>query len=240
MKIFIAEDEPLAAAKLKLFLEKAGVGDDITHFSDGRKLLDALTSTEAMLWPDVIFLDIQMPNFTGLQFLEALKASGLDAGRQPDVIITSAYDQYAIDGFNYGVTDYLLKPYTQERLKQSLGKLRNRPSAHEALVPSISLRCEGRNEIVPLEQIVCVEAVKDYTTFILADLRRITTLGSLGQFEQQLPAAHFQRIQRSYIVNLRHVQSYSAQTVRLTAGIEVPLGKTYRETFEKSLKNDLS
>lgn len=240
MKIYIAEDEPLAAAKLKLFLEKAGVGSDVTLFSDGKQLQDALLSGEL---PQVIFLDIQMPNLTGLQFLQHLQSLETEGFVRPDIIITSAYDQYAIDGFNYGVTDYLLKPYTLDRLKQSLAKLRNKPSDstpvsnqgpdHSA---TITLRCEGRTEMVHLSNIVCVEAVKDYTTFVLADQRRLTTLGTIGSFEQQLPASNFLRVQRSYIINLHHVISFTSLSVRLTTEIDVPIGKTYRESFETAIR----
>lgn len=241
MRIYIAEDEPLAAAKLKLFLEKAGVDGDITIFDDGQKLQTALSQSGA---PDVIFLDIQMPNLTGLQFLEAYTAGKDFDSPRPDIIITSAYDQYAIDGFNYGVTDYLLKPYTLERLKQSLAKLHvansartdnNVPATTVYEAQSINLRSEGRTERVLLPSIECIEAVKDYMVFILDDGRRIKTLGTLGNFEQQLPSSHFQRVQRSYIVNLHHVKSFGSQTVTLTSGLEIPLGKTYKETFERAI-----
>lgn len=234
MKIYIAEDEPLAAAKLKLFLEKAGVNADIQHFSDGAKLLDAIQSGQEA---DVLFLDIQMPNMTGLQLLEALQQSDI----RPEIIITTAYDQYAIDGFNYGVTDYLLKPYTLDRLKTALSKLRCLKEAPQPLQtsvnPCINLRCEGRTEVIPFSSIVCIEALKDYTSFILSDQRRITALGTLGSFEQSLPQGQFMRIQRSYIINLSYVQSYTAQSVRLKSGMEVPLGKTYRDAFEQGFQN---
>lgn len=231
MRIYIAEDEPLAAAKLKLFLEKAGVVADISIFGDGKQLAEAI-SQQGM--PNIIFLDIQMPNFTGLQFLELVQKEK----QKPDIIITSAYDQYAIDGFNYGVTDYLLKPYTLDRLKQSLSKLHTplpKDQQEEQPKELIYLRCEGRNERVPLSSIVCVMAEKDYTTFLLSDHRRLTSLGSLGVFEQQLPSDIFQRVQRSYIVNLNHVQSFNSVSVRMTDSVEVPLGKTYRESFEQAL-----
>lgn len=237
MRIYIAEDEPLAAAKLKLFLEKAGVDGDISIYSDGKKLQEAI---DAQGLPDVIFLDIQMPNLTGLEFLQSL--NGIDLAHRPDIIVTSAYDQYAIDGFNYGVTDYLLKPYTLERLKLSLTKLHSKSEPKPTMensVKSINIRCDGRVERVPFTKIVCVEAVKDYTTFILSDKRKLTALGSLGVFEQQLPSDTFQRIQRSYIVNLNHVQSFTSLSVRMITGIEVPLGKTYRDAFEAKINNEL-
>lgn len=219
MRIFIAEDEPLAAAKLKLFLEKLGEGDDVTHSSDGTALTTALNDT-SIRQPDLLFMDIQMPNMTGLDVLKQL-------GESPfPIILTTAYDQYALDGFNFGVTDYLLKPYTLDRLKQALQKARRMMPAKE-----ITIRCEGRNELVDLMSIESLEALKDYTRLNLIDGRQLTTLGTLTSMEQQLPSDLFIRVQRSYIVNKKRVQSYNTQSLRLASGIEIPIGKTYRDNF---------
>lgn len=219
MRIFIAEDEPLAAAKLKLFLEKLGEGEDVTHFCDGTALTTALKDT-SIRQPDLLFMDIQMPNMTGLDVLKQL-------GESPfPIILTTAYDQYALDGFNFGVTDYLLKPYTLDRLKQALQKARRMMPAKE-----ITIRCEGRNELVDVMSIESLEALKDYTRLNLTDGRQLTTLGTLTSMEQQLPSDLFIRVQRSYIVNKKRVQSYNTQSLRLASGIEIPIGKTYRDNF---------
>lgn len=237
MKIFIAEDEPLAAAKLKLFLEKLGEGQDVTHFSDGSKLL---TQLQSGVFPDLLFMDIQMPHLTGLDVLKTLQ----DKATFP-IVLTTAYDKYAIDGFNYGVTDYLLKPYTLDRLRLALQKSRmfieaqksrqNERNLSVATTASITVRCEGRNERVEIEKIECLEALKDYTCLHLNDGRKLTTLGTLTSFEQQLSAQTFVRVQRSYIVNISKVQSYNSQSLRLTSGLEVPIGKTYKDMLTEML-----
>ncbi len=233
MRIYIAEDEPLAAAKLKLFLEKLGEGQDISHFSDGGSLISALTATPK---PDLLFMDIQMPNMTGLDVLKQLGEFNFP------IILTTAYDQYALDGFNFGVTDYLLKPYTLDRLKQALQKARRMMPAsvtstetETTIAASITVRYEGRNELVDVMSIESLEALKDYTRLNLTDGRQITTLGTLTSMEQQLPTQLFKRVQRSYIVNLKHVQSYNTQSLRLVSGTEIPIGKTYREEVQASL-----
>lgn len=237
MRIFIAEDEPLAAAKLKLFLDKLGEGQDVTHFSDGLQLSAALNNSDE-LKPDLLFMDIQMPNMTGLDVLKQLGESTFP------IILTTAFDQYALDGFNFGVTDYLLKPYTLERLKQALQKARRMmpatedsvsPTAPQTSIASISVRCEGRNELVEVASIESLEALKDYTRLTLTDGRQLTTLGTLTSMEQQLPSETFIRVQRSYVVNLKRVQSYNMQSLRLVSGIEIPIGKTYREEVHSSL-----
>lgn len=223
MRIYITEDEPLAAQKLQLFLQKLGErAEDITIYDNGEKLLEAL---QIAPFPDLLFLDIQMPGLTGLEVLGRLQ----EDANQLKVIITSAYDQYAIDGFNFGVTDYLLKPYTLDRLRQALSKVRPEPV--------INIRCEGRTERIRVQDIVCLESNKDYTCFTLEDGRRLMTLGTLSGFEQQLPESAFARVQRSYIVGLKHVQSYNSQSVLLSTGVEVPIGKTFRDSFGAAISS---
>lgn len=223
MIIFIAEDEPLAAQKLQFFLLKLGEkADDIHIFGNGILLVEALKST----LPDLIFLDIQMPEMTGIEVLNHLQQTyGENA---PKIIITSAYERYAIDGFNFGVADYLLKPYTLDRLRQALTKVR--------VDPTLDIRCNGRNERVRISDIVCMEAEKDYTIIYLVDGRRLTTLGTLSSFEQQLPSDSFVRVQRSYTIAICHVTSYTSSSVTLKNGIEVPIGKTYRDNFAELIR----
>lgn len=238
MRIFIAEDEPLAAAKLKLFLEKSGEGEDVTLFSDGKKLLDALNDTTVEK-PDLLFMDIQMPHLTGLDVLKEI------GNYKFPIVLTTAYDKYAIDGFNFGVADYLLKPYTLERLTQALQKAKvviqingqnNQNTSKVSDNTAISIRCEGRNELVTINSIESLEALKDYTCLHLADGRNLITLGTLSSLEQQLPSAEFIRIQRSYVVNINKIQSYSTQSIRLQSGMELPIGKTYKETLLAAIK----
>ncbi len=226
MRIFIAEDEPLAAQKLQFFLQKLDERpEDIVIFDNGAKLVDALTTAEA---PDLLFLDIQMPGLTGIEVLKELQAQHQKTGNAGfKVIITSAFDQYAIDGFNFGVADYLLKPYTLERLRQALAKVRPEPV--------ISIRADGRTERIKVSEILCLVAQKDYTQFTLIDGRKLMTIGTLTGFEQQLPSSQFARIQRSYLVGLRHVKSYNSTSVTLNTGEEVPMGRTFRDSFVEAI-----
>lgn len=232
MLIYVAEDEPLAAAKLKLFLEKLGEGQNIVHFSDGKKLLASLNDPVQQK-PDLLFMDIQMPQVTGIDVLKQINGSNYP------IILTTAYENYAIDGFNYGVTDYLLKPYTLDRLKQAIQKAKTFISVTQLVNKETSLdknttltiRSEGRNERVEIDVIECLEAVKDYTRLYLNDGRQLMTLGTLSSFEQQVPEKLFIRIQRSYIINQKQIQSYNSQTVRLLSGLELPIGKTYKDSF---------
>ncbi len=223
MKIYIAEDEPLAAAKLKLFLEKLGEGGDISVWADGVSALAAIERER----PDLLFLDIQMPGLTGMEILPRLN--------ELPVIVTSAYDQYAIDSFSLNVTDYLLKPYTLERLKMAVEKgkkvIRLQQLEQSSLAHQISLRSDGKNEVLRQEEILYLEAVKDYVRVVTADGQKRLVLETLGSVEKLLANDIFQRVHRSFVVNRQRIADASAHTLTLTDGTEIPVGRKYRDTI---------
>ena len=223
MKIYIAEDEPLAAAKLKLFLEKLGEGGDISVWADGVSALAAIERER----PDLLFLDIQMPGLTGMQILPRL--------HELPVIVTSAYDQYAIDSFSLNVTDYLLKPYTLERLKMAVEKgkkvIRLQQLERSSQARQITLRIDGKNEILRQEEIIYLEAVKDYVRVVMADGLNRLVLETLGSVEKLLANDLFLRIHRSFIVNRQKIAGVAAQSLTMADGTEIRIGRKYRETL---------
>ena len=230
LNIFIAEDEPLAAAKLKLFLQKLGE-TDVRVFDNGVSLLARLTEEI----PDVLLLDIHMPGATGMQVMERI---GLSKQNTVQIIVTSAYEQYALESFNYNVTDYLLKPYTFERLRVALEKaktnirLRNLDKQTSAEV--ITVRCDGKSVIIPIQDIVLLESLKDYVRIVTSDRQKRITMGTLGSFADKLPE-DFVRIHRSYLININHLSEYNSQTVTMLDGSQISIGRTYREQFESIL-----
>lgn len=231
MKIYIAEDEPLAAAKLKLFLEKLGESGDISLFDNGISVLAAITSNR----PNLLFLDIQMPGLTGMQVLERL--TGLQ------VIITSAFDQYALDSFRFQVTDYLLKPYTLERLQVAVNKakenLRLQQLDQQVNAAKLMVRAEGKTEKISQADILYLESLKDYVRIVTYEqgkrVQRLT-LSTLSSLEEQLDTNHFLRVHRSYIVNFRKVSRFESQNLTLSDGTSIPVGKTYRISLGQHLK----
>ena len=230
LNIFIAEDEPLAAAKLKLFLQKLGE-TDVRVFDNGVSLLARLTEEI----PDVLLLDIHMPGATGMQVMERI---GLTKQNTMQIIVTSAYEQYALESFNYNVTDYLLKPYTLERLRVALEKaktnirLLNLDKQTSAEV--ITVRCDGKSVIIPVQDIVLLESLKDYVRIVTSDRQKRITMGTLGSFADKLPE-DFVRIHRSYLININHLSEYNSQTVTMLDGSQISIGRTYREQFESIL-----
>ena len=230
LNIFIAEDEPLAAAKLKLFLQKLGE-TDVRVFDNGVSLLARLTEET----PDVLLLDIHMPGATGMQVMERI---GLSKQNTVQIIVTSAYEQYALESFNYNVTDYLLKPYTFERLRVALEKaktnIRLRNLDKQASAEVITVRCDGKSVIIPVQDIVLLESLKDYVRIVTSDRQKRITMGTLGSFADKLPE-DFVRIHRSYLININHLSEYNSQTVTMLDGSQISIGRTYREQFESIL-----
>lgn len=221
MRIYIAEDEPLASAKLKLFLEKLGEGPDISMFDNGVSALAAIQRES----PDVLFLDIQMPGMNGMEVLESTQTGSTQ------VIITSAYDQYALPAFSFHVADYLLKPYTLERLQTALSKvketLRLKQLDEQVNAATISIRCDGKDEVLHASDILSLESLKDYVRLSLRNGQRRMFLGSLSNLEKQLPD-DFMRIHRSFIINRKAIVSSDSNEVTLCNGDSFPIGKTYK------------
>lgn len=236
MNIFIAEDEPLAAAKLKLFLQKLGE-IDIRVFDNGVSLLACLADAT----PDILFLDIHMPGATGMQVMERISQSGNQ--RRIQIIITSAYEQYALDSFNYNVTDYLLKPYTLDRLRLALEKARNNIRLQnldrQASAETIVIKCDGSNVIVALPDIVLIESLKDYVRIVTSDGQKFVTMGTLASFEERLPES-FLRIHRSFLINLNHLEAFNSQIVKMADGSQITIGRTYREHFDEIISKNMS
>ena len=235
---YITEDEPLAAAKLKLFLEKEGDINPITIYSDGAKLLEALQSSK----PDILFLDIEMPQVNGIEVLHSMSEQ-----ERPQIIITSAYEKYALASFDFQVTDYLLKPFSIDRLHQALARAKEAIKLKKMLQivqkteeaqrkeQSVTIRTDRKNEIVPIQEIVYLESLKDYTAIMTSE-KRMLTLSSITLFEQQLPSPPFVRIHRSYIINLSHLESYTRKEVVLDNGDQVSIGPKYKDQFEHVVK----
>lgn len=231
MNAYIADDEPLALAKLKLFLQRTGEVTVTGEYSDGASLLAALlTAADGDDLPDLVVTDIRMPGLTGMEVIERLP-------RPVQVIVTSAHDAYALPGFAQGVTDYLLKPYTQERLAQAVRRaaeaLRLRELDRRVNAAALVVRAEGRSLRLTADDILCLRAEGDYTAIALRSGRRLLVLESLSALAGRLPQDGFARVHRSYIINVSALTAVSRQGVTLADGSEVPVGRTYREQIAR-------
>jgi two-component system, LytTR family, response regulator len=227
----IIEDEPLARNLLVDYVKKVPSLNLIEAFSNPLLAMETLRSAAI----DVLFLDVQMPEITGISLLKILK-------KRPLVVLTTAYSQYALEGYELDVADYLLKPITFERFLKSVDKITQRlesiPSAQPSVVESLPNTSafifvkDGTKLVkVKLDEILYIEGLKDYVT-IHTSSQKIITLQRLKALEEQLPSNKFIRIHNSYIVSLDAIDVIQKNEVQIK-GVSLPVGDTYRKSFKE-------
>ncbi|MGK7394229.1 MAG: LytR/AlgR family response regulator transcription factor [Candidatus Cyclobacteriaceae bacterium M3_2C_046] len=238
MKIncLIVDDEQLARTLLKSYMEKV---PELNLIADCKNPLEAnqYLQSESV---DLMFLDIQMPDLTGIEFLRTLTNS-------PVVIFTTAYPEYALESYKFQVIDYLLKPFSLERFLQAINKAINLirlkknntsdPLSKEDKPKSfINIKADHKIIKLPLKNIQYIEGLKEYVSFYTTDQQRIISLLSLKNLEEQLPQETFMRIHKSYIINFEHISAVEGNQVII--GIKkIPIGKNYREAFMNRFMN---
>ncbi|MEM7038123.1 MAG: LytTR family DNA-binding domain-containing protein [Bacteroidota bacterium] len=173
---------------------------------------------------DLLFLDIRMPVLNGIDFIKTLK-------HPPAIILTTAYREYALEGYDLDIVDYLLKPIPFDRFLKAVQRFEARmvpPSAPPSTAPDhIFLNVNRTHHKVVLDDILYLESLKDYVRFH-TPAGRLVVKGNLGHFMNQLPGDRFVRIHRSYAVALAHVRSYNQSQVTIGEA-ELPIGVSYRE-----------
>lgn len=179
---------------------------------------------------DLLFMDIQMPEITGLEFLRSLSSP-------PLVIFTTAYPEYAIEGFELDAIDYLLKPISFDRFQKAVKKAEEYFSfQHDQAIGKpemeedfIFVKANQKQLRVAYGDILYIEAFADYVKIYTAE-KRIVTLQTMKKMEQTLPVDRFCRVHRSFIVGLQHVTAFSASEVEVN-GVKLPIGKNYKDGF---------
>jgi DNA-binding LytR/AlgR family response regulator len=218
LNCIIIDDEPLAREKLKQFIERVPLLKLIGSFEDSLEALMFLKTNEVQL----ILLDIQMENFNGLQFMEALE-------NPPKIIITSAYSEYAIKGFEYRVSDYLLKPIPLDRFLKSVDKVFSElKGSIKSSLPYIFIKTEYRMERVGLEEILYVTGLKDYLKVVTIS-RSILTLQNFDTMEKGL-SDNFIRVHKSYIVAIDKIKNIERNIISIHDQ-RINIGLSYRDTF---------
>jgi two-component system LytT family response regulator len=222
----IIEDEPLAMQRIKDFVLRVPFLKLLYFFDNAIEAIGFL-KTEKI---DLLFLDIQMDGFTGIQLLESIN-------NRPDVIVTTAFDQYALKSFDLNVTDYLLKPYTFERFMQAVTKVydrRNSPQKNGQKT-YIFIKTEYRLEKVDLDDILFIEGMRDYRCLHLPG-KRIMTPETFGDLENELPKENFCRVHKSFIIALSKINSIEKDRIRINDRL-IPISDTYKDDFYRSIKH---
>jgi len=232
----IIEDEPLARNLMIDYVKKVPSLNLLQAFSNPLEALEALRTLPV----DVLFLDIQMPEITGISLLKVLT-------KKPLVILTTAYSDYALQGYELDVTDYLLKPVTFERFLKAVDKVIQRsdseiapvivqPEQPVAASPFVFVKDGTKLVKVKLDEILYVEGLKDYVT-IHTKTQKIVTLQRLKSLEEQLPANKFIRIHNSYIVALAGIDVVQKNEVMVGA-VALSIGDTYKKSFKEFIEKN--
>lgn len=233
----IIEDEPLARNLLVEYVRKVPSLNLIEAFSNPLAAMETLRSAPV----DVLFLDVQMPEITGISLLKILK-------KRPLIVLTTAYSQYALEGYELDVADYLLKPITFERFLKSVDKITQRLETVPASPPSTPAETvssppafifvkDGTKLVkVKLDEILYIEGLKDYVT-IHTESQKIVTLQRLKALESQLPSDKFIRIHNSYIVSLDAIDVIQKNEVQIR-DVSLPVGDTYRKSFREFIERN--
>jgi two-component system, LytTR family, response regulator len=226
LKCIIVEDEPLAVKVLADYVSQVPFLDLQGSFKDAILATEYLHDHEV----DLIFLDIHLPKLKGMAFLKTL-------ANPPAVIITTAYHQYAVEGFNMNVTDYLLKPFEFERFLIAVNKVRSihreKPEpveSAEATKEYLFLNVQKKKVKILFSEIVYVESQREYIKIVTTKKEYISKM-STHEIEALLPANLFKRIHRSYIVSVDKIESYTAEMVEVN-GVSIPIGRGYRDVIE--------
>lgn len=234
IRCLVVDDEPLALDILEDYISKVPFLTLVKTTTSAIEGL-SLVQNDAI---DLVFLDVQMPELTGIQFLKIING-------KCDVILTTAYSQYALDGYELDVVDYLLKPIAFDRFYKAAQKVLqnsgNTNSLASEVLPAqknhdfIFVKAEHKIQKIYLDDILYIEGLKDYIS-IFTKSERIITLQNMKKMEESLPSKSFIRVHKSYIIAFGKIESIERSRIQIGEKI-IPIGDTYREYFFKQIED---
>jgi len=232
LRCLVIDDKPLAIDVLADYTRKVSFLELVATTTNPIEGLNIVREQKV----DLVFLDIQMPELTGMQFIKI-------AGKQCKIVLTTAYTEYALDGYEHDVVDYLLKPIAFDRFysaaEKALNLIANKPASGFVGIPPppglvseyLFVKTEHRIQKINLADILYVEALQNYVS-LNTTAGRIMSLQPLKKIEEQLPGAEFVRVHKSYIVSLRHISSVERSRIFIGDAV-IPVGDSYRNGFYK-------
>lgn len=225
LKCIIIEDEPLAVKILSDYIAQ------IPFLELKGAFKDAILATDFLRYNtvDLLFLDIHLPKLKGMAFLKTLT-------NPPAVIITTAYHQYAVEGFDLNVTDYLLKPFEFERFLIAVNKVKTvekellKSNESTEIKEYLFLNVQKKKVKILFSEIVYIESQREYIKIVTTKNEYVSKM-STHEIEVLLPSNLFKRIHRSFIVSVSKIESYTAEIVEVN-GVVIPIGRGYREVID--------
>lgn len=231
-RCLIVDDEPLAIEVIENYLNQFEDFEIVNRCNNAIKALKVLEE-EAI---DLLFLDIQMPKITGIEFLRSLK-------NPPKVIFTTAHIDYAIESYEFDVVDYLVKPIPFDRFFKAINKFKDQIKVTKTVATHqnidtgqkhIYVRANRKNYRVLFDEILYVDSIKDYVRIHLSDTSLLVKT-TLTNFEEQLPKTQFIRVHRSYLVNTNVISAHTYHDIEI-GKIEIPIGNSYKQKIFDILK----
>ena len=232
IKCIIVDDEPLAVAQLEKYVERVPFLENVGSCTSSAEAMEQLSTGNV----DAMFVDINMPDIDGVQLVRSL-------ARPPMVVFTTAYSEYAIEGFRLDAIDYLLKPIAFDDFLKAANKLNRIFGINNAVQSTVEqgegvchdclyVKSDYRMLRVPVDSIKYIESMSEYVRIFVEDsVKPIVSLLSMKKIEESLPAGDFMRIHRSYLVNLKKVKEVSKMRIIYDGGVYVPIGEMYKEQF---------
>ncbi|NML38145.1 response regulator transcription factor [Chitinophaga sp. G-6-1-13] len=225
MKCIVVDDEPLALALTQRYIEQTPQLQLAGSFTNPFKAMDYLLREEVNL----LFLDINMPGLSGMHLLASLPV-------QPMVVFTTAYAEFGAESYEYNAVDYLLKPINYPRFLKAVNKAIAAANTRSTGTPAdeeIVIKSGSQWHRVRIDHILYIEAAGNYMQFHMAE-KKLMALMSMNELMELLPAQHFIRIHKSYVISLRHITMYEKNMVMLHK-LSLPIGLTYRQQFLERL-----
>lgn len=224
IKCIIVDDEPLAVQLLENYVKKIPFLNLVFTSNNPVTVLEYIQNNEA----DLIFLDIQMPQLSGINFMKI-------AGEQLKYILTTAYSEYALEGYEHNVIDYLLKPISFERFSKSTLKAQEHFQIKDSGISHFFVKSSGQQNRINFDDISFIESIKDYVNIKTENQEHIV-LETLKSLENQLPD-RFARVHKSFIINLNKIQTIDGKNIQLISEKTIPIGETYKSDFLLKIKN---
>ena len=234
IKCLAIDDEPLALKQIGSYIKKTPFLELVALSNSGFDALGFISSNPV----ELIFVDINMPDLNGMDFVKSLKD-------KPYIIFTTAYTEYAVDGFRVDAVDYLLKPIGYSDFLKAVNKVKTQvdlkllQSATSKSTPDhLFVKSEYKLVRIELSDIKYIESMHEYVRIHLVNDKPVMTLLSMKSMEEQLPSDRFMRVHRSYIVNLSRVKVIERNRIVFDNSVYIPVGDQYKEIFQKFIEKN--
>lgn len=224
------DDEPLALQQIEGYIRKTPFLEFINACRSGLEAMEVLSNQPA----DLLFVDINMPDLNGLDFVRSLSV-------KPLIIFTTAYSEYALDGFRVDALDYLLKPIGYPDFLRSAEKARKQFNllTHKDIQQEkgqfLFVKSDYRTIKIDIEKITYIESRGEYVRIYTEEMQPVMTLGSLKSYEECLPVNRFMRVHRSYIVGLNKIKAIERKRIIIGDNVRIAIGEIYEEAFNNYL-----